>query len=195
MTIRLAIFDIYVLDFVINIAQATCRALVVDALPVEKQQTGGAWITRMVGLGHILVFGFGALDLNYWLPPMLGDTQFKKVCAFAAFMMVFTFSVNCWAVTEKVLVSDPRSPTDSDQSLLAIIKQIYSRALHVPQRIQYICNVQFWSWIGWFPLMVGMILPRDPTFADDFSSTAVPGWEKSTCGTVSMAFLHHQRTR
>ncbi|CAK1365606.1 General alpha-glucoside permease [Cercospora beticola] len=153
LTIRLAIFDIYVLDFVINIAQATCRALVVDALPVEKQQTGGAWITRMVGLGHILVFGFGALDLNYWLPPMLGDTQFKKVCAFAAFMMVFTFSVNCWAVTEKVLVVDPRSATDSDQSLLAIIKQIYSRALHVPQRIQYICNVQFWSWIGWFPLM------------------------------------------
>ncbi|KAF2207139.1 hypothetical protein CERZMDRAFT_51713 [Cercospora zeae-maydis SCOH1-5] len=153
LTVRLAIFDIYVLDFVINIAQATCRALVVDALPVEKQQTGGAWITRMVGLGHILVFGFGALDLNYWLPPMFGDTQFKKVCAFAAFMMVFTFSVNCWAVSEKVLVADPRDTARKDQSLLSIIKQIYGRALQVPQRIQYICNVQFWSWIGWFPMM------------------------------------------
>lgn len=150
----LAIVDIYVLDFVINIAQATCRALVVDMLPVEKQQMGAAWVTRMVGLGHILVFGFGALDLNYWLPPMFGDTQFKKVCAFAAFMMVFTFGVNCWAVTEKVLVPDDSSKTDADQTLSAIVYQIYHRALFVPQRIQYICNVQFWAWIGWFPLMV-----------------------------------------
>ncbi|KXT17551.1 hypothetical protein AC579_6186 [Pseudocercospora musae] len=43
MTIRLAVVDIYVLDFVINIAQATCRALVVDALPMSKQQLGAAW--------------------------------------------------------------------------------------------------------------------------------------------------------
>ncbi|KAI5365233.1 Putative MFS transporter superfamily [Septoria linicola] len=152
-TITVAIVDIYILDFVINIAQATCRALVVDALPVEKQQIGAAWVTRMVGLGHILVFGFGALDLNYWLPPVFGDTQFKKVCAFAAFMMVLTFSVNCWAVTERVLVSDGSKTTGTDQTLIGIIKQIYSRALYVPQRIQYICNVQFWAWIGWFPLM------------------------------------------
>ena len=62
-SITLAIADIYVLDFVINIgkdvlayarqrapltkptAQSTCRALVVDTLPVEKQQLGSAWGT------------------------------------------------------------------------------------------------------------------------------------------------------
>lgn len=62
-TIWVAVVDIYILDFVINIgeslrvswehkegvadlgviAQATCRALVVDMLPVEKQQLGAAW--------------------------------------------------------------------------------------------------------------------------------------------------------
>lgn len=60
----------------------------------------------MVGLGHILVFGFGALDLNAILPPIFGDTQFKKVCASAALAMVISFGVTCWAVEERVLGSD-----------------------------------------------------------------------------------------
>lgn len=42
-TIVLAVVDIYVLDFVINVVQSTCRSLIVDTLPVEKQQLGSAW--------------------------------------------------------------------------------------------------------------------------------------------------------
>ncbi|EME43508.1 hypothetical protein DOTSEDRAFT_72773 [Dothistroma septosporum NZE10] len=153
-TVMVAVFDIYVLDFVINIAQATCRALVVDALPVHQQQLGAAWVARMVGVGHMLVFGFGALDLNAILPSALfGDTQFKKVCAMAAIVMTATQFTTCWAVTERVLVSDGEKPSEKSQSLLTTVWQIYERALYVPERIQALCWVQFWSWIGWFPLM------------------------------------------
>ena len=53
-----------------------------------------------------MVFGFGALDLNAILPPMFGDTQFMKVCAVAALAMIISFGVTCWAVEERVLVSD-----------------------------------------------------------------------------------------
>jgi len=42
---------------------------------------------------------------------------------------------------------------DRDQSLLSILSQIYSKTLHLPERIQAICWVQFWSWIGWFPFL------------------------------------------
>lgn len=42
-TAALAVLDIFVLDFVLNIAQTTCHALVVDTLPVAKQQLGAAW--------------------------------------------------------------------------------------------------------------------------------------------------------
>ena len=54
----------------------------------------------------MLVFGLGALDLNAILPPMFGDTQFKKVCLLAAIVMVVTQFTTCWAVHERVLVSD-----------------------------------------------------------------------------------------
>lgn len=94
------------LDFVINIAQSTCRALVVDTLPVEKQQIGSAWCSRMSGVGQMLMYGIGALDLDALLGGFLGDTQFKKVCVLAAIAMAVAQLTSCWAVTERVLVLD-----------------------------------------------------------------------------------------
>lgn len=89
-----------------EIAQSTCRALVVDTLPVEKQQLGSAWCSRMIGVGHMLMYGLGALDLNAILGNFLGDTQFKKVCLIAAMAMALAQGTSCWAVQERVLVSD-----------------------------------------------------------------------------------------
>ncbi|SMQ53093.1 unnamed protein product [Zymoseptoria tritici ST99CH_1A5] len=175
-TIWVAVGDIYVLDFVINIAQSTCRALVVDSLPVSQQQLGAAWVTRMVGVGHMLVFGIGALDLEVLMPAgLFGDTQFKKVCSIAALAMVISQFVTCWAVEERTQVSNSDDPSTEQQSLLSIIYQIYHRLLHLPKRIQTICFVQFWSWIGWFPLLfygstwVGEIYLRNhaPSFSGD----------------------------
>jgi solute carrier family 45 protein 1/2/4 len=60
----------------------------------------------MTGVGHMLVFGIGALDLEVMLPGMFGDTQFKKVTSIAALAMVISQFVTCWAVEERVLVAD-----------------------------------------------------------------------------------------
>lgn len=112
----------------------------------------------------MLVFGFGALDLNTVLPSALfGDTQFKKVCSIAAMVMVATQFTTCWAVTERVLVSDGSKLTGTDQSLWSTVKQIYERAIYLPERIQAICSIQFWSWIGWFPMMVSTPLAACPS--------------------------------
>lgn len=60
----------------------------------------------MAGVGHILVFGIGALDLEVVLPGLFGSTQFQKVCSIAALAMVVSQLVTCWAVTERVLIAD-----------------------------------------------------------------------------------------
>lgn len=60
----------------------------------------------MVGIGHLLVYAVGALDLNRSMGNFLGDTQFKKVCAIAAVAMGVAQGVTCWAVEERVLVSN-----------------------------------------------------------------------------------------
>lgn len=104
----------------------------------------------MAGVGHILVFGIGALDLQFLLPGVFGFTQFQKVCSIAALAMTISQLVTCWAVNERVLVS---GEAEKKQSLASIIYQIYDRTVNVPKRIQAICWIQFWSWIGWFPLL------------------------------------------
>lgn len=83
---------------------SACRALVVDTLPISKQQLGAAWISRMIGIGRLMVYAFGATDLNAVLGNTLGDTQFKKECVIAALAMTLAQGLTCWAVQERVLV-------------------------------------------------------------------------------------------
>ena len=60
----------------------------------------------MSGIGHLLVYAVGALDLGAILGNLFGDTQFKKVCVIAALAMSFAQGVSAWATQERVLVTD-----------------------------------------------------------------------------------------
>ncbi|KAL0939357.1 sucrose transport protein [Colletotrichum truncatum] len=151
-TIILAVMAIYVVDFAINAVMSCARSLIVDTLPIEKQQTGAAWSSRMSAVGHMLGYISGAVDLVGIFGSWLGDSQFQILTVIATFLMIFSSAVTCWAVTERVLVStrqDPRQATGR----FKVFRQIWSTLLHLPPRIQAICWVQFWSWIGWFPFL------------------------------------------
>ncbi|KAL9093313.1 MAG: hypothetical protein Q9165_004054 [Trypethelium subeluteriae] len=150
--ILLAVFSIYGVDFAINAVQASCRSLIVDTLPVEKQQTGSAWATRMAAVGHVIGYILGSIDLHKIFGDYLGDTQFKQVVVVAALGLVFSIGVTSWAVTEKVLVSDG-TDTTSQNGPFAMLIQILRTTLNLPARMRAICWIQFWSWIGWFPFL------------------------------------------
>ncbi|KAF6818616.1 sucrose transport protein [Colletotrichum sojae] len=151
-TIILAVMAIYVVDFAINAVMSCARSLIVDTLPIEKQQTGAAWSSRMSAIGHMIGYIAGAVDLVAIFGTWLGDSQFQILTVMATFFMIFSSAVTCWAVTERVLVStrqDPRKPMGK----FKVFRQIWSTLLHLPPRIQAICWAQFWSWIGWFPFL------------------------------------------
>ncbi|RKF63138.1 General alpha-glucoside permease [Erysiphe neolycopersici] len=148
-TIGIAVSAIYVVDFAVNVVQACSRALIVDTLPVGKQQLGNAWGSRMVSGGHLVGYAIGTLDLVNILGPLLGNNQFKQLTVISAFALIFTTSITSWAVTERVLVVGKSD--DTSLSFTRIIKQIYATARKLPPRIQALCNIQLWSWIGWFP--------------------------------------------
>lgn len=80
--------------------------MVVDTLPIDRQQLGSAWASRMAGIGHLLNYAIGSLDLNSLVGNFLGDSQFKKLCLIAALAMGLTQGTTCWAVHERILVSD-----------------------------------------------------------------------------------------
>ncbi|KAK3397743.1 hypothetical protein B0T20DRAFT_230342 [Sordaria brevicollis] len=152
-TIAVAVLSLYCVDFAINAVMSCARSLVVDTLPIQKQQSGAAWASRMGSLGHIIGYGMGAVDLLQLFGTSLGDTQFKQLTVIAALGMIVTSSVTCWAVTERVLVTvrpDPRRHSGR----FKVVRQIVSTLITLPPRIRAICYAVFWSWIGWFPFII-----------------------------------------
>jgi len=133
----------------------------------------------MGGIGHLMVYAIGALDLKSIFGNFLGDTQFKKVCVIAAIAMGIAQCTTAWAVQERVLVANGAKGEEENQSIMALFSQTFSTILHVPDRIQAICWVQFWSWIGWFPVLfygstwVGEIYLRYEVEADHSTDDAL----------------------
>ncbi|KAF2261066.1 MFS general substrate transporter [Lojkania enalia] len=151
-TIALAVISIYGIDFAINAVQASCRGLVVDTLPIPKQQQGSSWASRMVAVGHLVGYGAGAIDLAKVFGPMLGDTQFKQLTAVAALALCLTVGITSWAVTERVLISNGRDEQE-ELGVMQVLQTIFKTATTLPKGIAAICFVQFWAWIGWFPFL------------------------------------------
>lgn len=152
-TIVLAVLSLYATDFAINAVMSCARSLVVDTLPIHKQQTGASWTSRMGSLGHIIGYAMGAVDLIGLFGTRLGDTQFKQLTVIAALGMLATSAITCWAVTERVLVSVREDPLRA-KGQFKVFRQISSTLLTLPPRIKGICYAVFWAWIAWFPFLV-----------------------------------------
>jgi solute carrier family 45 protein 1/2/4 len=146
-TIVVAVLSIYGIDFAINAVQGSCRGLIVDTLPISKQQQGSSWASRMVAVGSLIGYGAGAIDLRSVFGPMLGDTQFKQLTAVAALTLCLAVGVTSYAVTERVRVIDE---VEEKISPVEVLQTIAKTAMDLPRGIQAICYVQFWAWIGTF---------------------------------------------
>lgn len=146
-TILMAVLSIYGIDFAINAVQGSCRGLIVDTLPIPKQQMGSSWASRMVAVGSLVGYAAGAVDLRSVFGPMLGDSQFKQLTAVAALTLCITVGITSWAVTERVLVHDGRGEGEK-LGPVEVLTTIAKTATNLPRGIQAICFVQFWAWIG-----------------------------------------------
>lgn len=147
-TVALAVLSIYAVDFAINAVQASCRSLIVDTLPIQKQPLGSAWASRMVAVGSLVGYGVGALDLGSVFGTRLGDTQFKQLTVVSAVALLVAVGVTSWAVEERVLVHDGKERVAGVGGVVEMFKQILATARSLPRRIAAICWVQFWCWIG-----------------------------------------------
>ena len=146
-----AVLMIYVLDFAINVIQAGVRAFIVDNAPAHQQDSANAWASRISGVGNIVGYLFGYVDLPsyFWF---FGDTEFKILCMVASLAMIITLTISCLSVTER----DPRlegTPDKQDEGVLAFSKDLYHSVRKLPPQIKRVCEVQFFAWIGWFPFL------------------------------------------
>ncbi|KAF9428507.1 hypothetical protein BGZ94_002136 [Podila epigama] len=132
--------------------QASCRTLIVDSLPSSQQEAAAAWASRLMGLGGIFGYFMGNVNLPE-LIPAFGNTQIKGLCVVACLFLVWNVGLTCFAVTEKVFVRAPKVSSSFITEFILGFKSIFRSIRYLPTRIQHLCNVQFFAWMGWFPFL------------------------------------------
>ncbi|ORY32115.1 major facilitator superfamily domain-containing protein [Naematelia encephala] len=150
LAIALAVWAIYLIDFSINAVMSADRALVVDTLPPSQQEEGSAWAGRMFGFGSVAGFFVGGLNLQPVLP-FLGKTQLQILSFITSSILLLTHTFTSWAVTERVLLRDDRPQSKS--TLISNLKVIWDNMFTLPPGIRAICYVQFFAYLGWFPIL------------------------------------------
>ena len=148
--VGLAIFSIYALDFAVNVVQATSRSLIVDVLPLSEQQLGSAWAGRMLGLGTLLGYSVGTLDLKRQFGGIISASQFQQICIIASSTLMFCVATTCYFVKERNLL-----PADYvKKSTFQHLSDIFTTAFRLPKKVQLLCWITFWTWIAWSPFHV-----------------------------------------
>ncbi|RAL05592.1 bifunctional K:H/Na:H antiporter NHX1 [Aspergillus ibericus CBS 121593] len=191
--IVLATILMYCLDFSVNTVQAGIRCFIVDNAPSHQQESANAWASRLTGVGNILGYIFGYMDLPKYFP-FLGNTQFKVLCALASFALAVTLLVSCLYIKER----DPRLeglPPSGNPGVITFFRQVFKSIRHLPPEIAKVCEVQLAAWVGWFPflfysttyigqLFVNPIFAGHPGLSDDDINKA---WEEATrIGTFAL---------
>lgn len=188
-----AVSFVYILDFSINVIQAATRAFIVDCAPTHQQEEANAWASRTSGIGNIIGYLSGYVNLPR-LMPFLGNTQFKVLCANASLILIATVAISCTCIKER----DPHvhgDPSTQRAGVIGFFKDLYHSIRRLPPRIQQVCQVQFFAWIGWFPFLfyittyvgeiyVEPIFTENPHMTDDKIDEV---WEHATrIGTFAL---------
>jgi solute carrier family 45 protein 1/2/4 len=135
----LAILAIYLIDFSINAVQAVDRALLVDTIPSSEQASGNAWAARMLGIGSVLGFFLGYVDLPHSLP-FLGNSQLQVLSVIASLVLLAGHLLVTVLVKERVLVQDS---SVYKKSFSQEVKDLWNNLFTLPKVIRQIFIIQF----------------------------------------------------
>lgn len=122
-----------------------------DNAPAHQQDSANAWAGRMTGVGNVLGYLSGFVNLPRSMP-FFGNTQFKVLCVIAGLALGGTLAISCFYVRER----DPREegpPAPEKGGIIAFFKQVLESIRRLSPQIRSICAVQFFAWIGWFPFL------------------------------------------
>ncbi|TVY50887.1 General alpha-glucoside permease [Lachnellula cervina] len=147
--IVVAVLFVYLLDFAINTVQAGIRAFILDCCPSHQQESANAMASRITGLGSIVGYVAGYLDLPKYVW-FFGNTQFKVLSVIACIALGGTVALSIGTVHERdASLEDP--PAKGKGGLFAFFKQVFHSIRRLPPQTRKVCEVQFFAWVGFFP--------------------------------------------
>ncbi|PPQ98305.1 hypothetical protein CVT26_013500 [Gymnopilus dilepis] len=171
------------------LVQAVDRALVVDTLPTAQQAAGNAWAARMLGIGSVVGFFVGNIDLPDMLP-FLGKTQLEVLAVIVSFLLLAVHLLMAWAVKERVLLKSTSPEGKARRKTFSQeMKDIWVNMRTLPRVIRQIVSCAYGStilsltlssaWIAWFPVLfystlyIGDIYKRSSPLPSDSTNQQI----------------------
>ncbi|XDG00933.1 hypothetical protein ABKA04_000548 [Annulohypoxylon sp. FPYF3050] len=149
--IVVAVIWIYVLDIAVNTVQASIRAFIVDCAPSHQQEAANSMASRMVGVGNIIGYIAGGINLPKYLW-FFGGSQFKDLCAIASIFLCSTILLSTALIPERNPQLSPR-PATGQPGILSFFVKIFGAIKRLPPQIAKVCIVQIAAWVGFFPML------------------------------------------
>ncbi|KAG5517978.1 hypothetical protein PMAC_000433 [Pneumocystis sp. 'macacae'] len=147
--IIVSVIMIYLLDFSINIVQASSRALIIDMVPAEQQDAANAWASRMIGIFNVVGYMNGYLDLPK-IAPIFGNTEFKALSFISSIVLILCTCITFFTAKENRYVVQREHTfknTTWTSEFISFFKTMFSTVLSLPSGIFWVCIVQFFAWI------------------------------------------------
>ncbi|EFQ33029.1 uncharacterized protein GLRG_08173 [Colletotrichum graminicola M1.001] len=134
------------------------RALIVDNSPPAQQSAAASWAMRWNVLGNVLLSAVGFVDTQWSLFADEGNARFKILAIVVAACTASTVGLSCCSISnERNSVAREHQPgfmqlCRSVISPIGLAKQWWQ----LSPRSRQVCEIQFYAWAGWFPVLYYM---------------------------------------
>jgi solute carrier family 45, member 1/2/4 len=145
-----AICFVYLLNLGTQPIQGGLRALIIDKAPRHQQREASAWASRLIEAGNLLSYITGFLHLPGLLP-FLGGTQFKILCLLVSFVLAVSLAITSWFIAETA--PEQNETFKYRHSIRDSLKCYAFKLPTISKEIKIILQVQFASWMSWFPFL------------------------------------------
>lgn len=178
LTIAFVVFSIFAIDFSVNAVNALDRALILDLVDSKQQLLANVWSARLAGMGGIIGFFIGQIDLSQqipftWFPSLFAvnvdmdssEAQLRCVCLVVVFLLLGTHTVTM--VVAKELPARPTTTTSPyelfHRNRLGLLNLLLSSAIdtwtslvnaarNLSRPILEVFRVHFFLSMAWFPV-------------------------------------------
>ncbi|KAI0159058.1 putative sucrose transport protein [Pestalotiopsis sp. NC0098] len=143
MLLTLAVF------IAVQAVQVGLRALLTDDATPLRQAGANAWASRHVTFSGFLAYLAAYLDSSREENGSLGGTVFARTSIFTTIYLAITVFITCfYAVDPEMTTFD--APRRQSVANIRLIRRVLTGT---SSQIRTIYLVQFFSWLGWFPLL------------------------------------------
>ncbi|KAL2883808.1 hypothetical protein SGCOL_000956 [Colletotrichum sp. CLE4] len=154
----LAVFCVIVTTFALQTYAVGVRALIVDNSPPSQQTVAASWAMRWNVLGNVVLSSIGFVDAQWSLTGANSNARFKILALAVAACTFTTVGLTCYFITDQYATTPRGRQVSFARRSWSIISPtgLAKRWNKIPPRSRRVCEIQFWAWAGWFPVLYYM---------------------------------------